>query len=164
MDNDEEDRSNNGSNSGQLLGSIATTLAVTPLEVVKIRQQSAGPPPLHNIPPTSFREVKVSLYPAGCGAVVLNNGLMDCVLPVERTCLARSLPSLPASQSITKMGSGGMMGMLLSIFQNEGFRRYSEIRTTRICTGDCVRRWSIRCFTSRCTTRYRCRRGGIMQP
>ena len=41
------------------LGSIITALAVTPLEVVKIRQQAAGAPQ-NNIPPTSFRGVKVS--------------------------------------------------------------------------------------------------------
>lgn len=41
------------------LGSIITALAVTPLEVVKIRQQAAGAPQ-NNIPPTSFRGIKVS--------------------------------------------------------------------------------------------------------
>ena len=39
------------------LGSIVTALAVTPLEVVKIRQQAAGAP--NTIAPTSFRGIKV---------------------------------------------------------------------------------------------------------
>ena len=39
------------------LGSIVTALAVTPLEVVKIRQQASGAQ--NNIAPTSFRGIKV---------------------------------------------------------------------------------------------------------
>jgi len=39
------------------LGSIVTALAVTPLEVVKIRQQASGAH--NNIAPTSFRGIKV---------------------------------------------------------------------------------------------------------
>ena len=39
------------------LGSIVTALAVTPLEVVKIRQQASGA--TNNIAPTSFRGIKV---------------------------------------------------------------------------------------------------------
>ena len=40
------------------LGSIVTALAVTPLEVVKIRQQAAGAQN-NTIAPTSFRGIKV---------------------------------------------------------------------------------------------------------
>ncbi|KAL7536148.1 hypothetical protein ACHAXR_006944 [Thalassiosira sp. AJA248-18] len=108
------------------VGSIVTALAVTPLEVVKIRQQAAGVVAQSTIAPTSFRGIKVEPCP-GCGTLVLNNGLMDCVLPVESTTsLLRS-----SSSSIPK--TGGTISTLLSIFRNEGSAGlYAGLRPTLV--------------------------------
>ena len=57
------------------VGSILTALAVTPLEVVKVRQQQQGSSSSRSLPSN------VSLCPRGCGTFVLNNGISDCVLP-----------------------------------------------------------------------------------
>ena len=50
------------------IGSIVTALAVTPLEVVKIRQQT-----------TATTKVARSACPS-CGTFILNNGLMECIV------------------------------------------------------------------------------------
>lgn len=54
-----------------------TALAVTPLEVVKVRQQMSNT----TITATSKIPSNVMPCPNGCGTFVLNNGIMDCVLP-----------------------------------------------------------------------------------
>ena len=59
------------------VGSILTALAVTPLEVVKVRQQQQGSASSS----TGSLPSNVSLCPRGCGTFVLNNGISDCVLP-----------------------------------------------------------------------------------
>jgi solute carrier family 25 protein 39/40 len=65
------------------VGSILTAVAVTPLEVVKVRQQQQVSATTTSS--TSFRNSSlpsnVSLCPRGCGTFVLNNGISDCVLP-----------------------------------------------------------------------------------
>ncbi|KAL7532519.1 hypothetical protein ACHAWF_010213 [Thalassiosira exigua] len=115
------------------IGSLATALAVTPLEVAKIRQQAAGAAS-SPLPPRApfgrgsggasssssaasmtFRGVKVgSSGPCpGCGAWVLNNGLMECAVPSAK------FPS-SASASSTAAESMGTLATLRSIFRSEG--------------------------------------------
>jgi solute carrier family 25 protein 39/40 len=62
------------------VGSIVTALAVTPLEVVKVRQQQQAYN-TRSTSTTSSLPSNVSLCPRGCGTFVLNNGISDCVLP-----------------------------------------------------------------------------------
>jgi len=62
------------------VGSIITALTVTPLEVVKVRQQAAAKvssPP--NMSPAAKNGLQ--LCPKGCGTFILNNGLTECLLP-----------------------------------------------------------------------------------
>eukprot|EP00978_Attheya_sp_CCMP212_P035186 scaffold151563_cov45-Attheya_sp.AAC.2 len=54
------------------IGAIVTSLAVTPLEVVKVRQQVSSS---NNVSHT------MTQCSRGCGTFVLNNGLMECLLP-----------------------------------------------------------------------------------
>jgi len=98
------------------IGSIVTALAVTPLEVVKVRQQMSRPA-------ASSLPSNVMPCPNGCGTFVLNNGIMDCVLP-------RSAVSFFDKQgryrdlikNSSKSGSSnlGTFGMLRRIFKQEG--------------------------------------------
>jgi solute carrier family 25 protein 39/40 len=94
------------------VGSIITALAVTPLEVVKIRQQS------HGVKPISYSNFSLrSLKSIGgvepcrvCGTIVMSNGLMECSIPVETTS-TRSAPQ----------HTSGTFRTLVSIFKHEGW-------------------------------------------
>ena len=93
------------------VGSTLTALLVTPLEVVKVRQQSAVSPP--RLPPN------VSLCPRGCGTFVLNNGLADCLLPRS------AVPYFDASTGQLKEkppagASRGTFSTIRRIFMKEG--------------------------------------------
>ncbi|KAL7470397.1 hypothetical protein ACHAXS_010621 [Conticribra weissflogii] len=114
------------------IGSLVTALAVTPLEVVKIRQQSAGSHPA--VQPT---RVRVEPCPRGCGGtIVLNNGLMECVVPkatVVSASAAASESSTWFPTSIFEPKSGGTIHTLLSIFRNEGWEGlYAGLRPTLV--------------------------------
>ncbi|KAL7456106.1 hypothetical protein ACHAWC_007612 [Mediolabrus comicus] len=99
------------------VGSIITALAVTPLEVVKIRQQSSGVRPIsyNNFSLKNIRGVEPC---RGCGTLVLNNGLMECSIPVESTSTTSIRPSTSASQATH---TSGTFRTLFSIFRNEGW-------------------------------------------
>lgn len=90
------------------VGSIITALAVTPLEVVKIRQQSSGVKPISysNFSLRSINNIRGVEPCRGCGTLVLNNGLMECSIPVETTSGART---------------SGTFRTLFSIFKHEGW-------------------------------------------
>lgn len=92
------------------VGSIITALAVTPLEVVKIRQQASGVKPMSY---SNFSLSGVELCRRGCGTLVFNNGLMECSIPVETTSIrSNATPSYHA---------GGTFSTLFSIFKREGW-------------------------------------------
>ena len=64
------------------------------------------------------------------GTLVLNNGLMDCVLPIESTPLRSSAT---AANTISKSSGGGTFATLFSIARNEGYTGlYAGIRPTLI--------------------------------
>lgn len=81
------------------IGSIVTALAVTPLEVVKVRQQTAPP-----------KATTVRPCPS-CGIFVLNNGLMECIVPRK---------SVPYVDKPKVIGNLGTFGTLRQIFVKEG--------------------------------------------
>ncbi|KAK1740691.1 mitochondrial carrier protein [Skeletonema marinoi] len=96
------------------VGSIITALAVTPLEVVKIRQQSAG------VKPMSYSNFSGIEPCRGCGTLVLNNGLMECSIPVETT-----------RSTIAPPHTSGTFRTLFSIFKHEGWSGiYAGLRPT----------------------------------
>ena len=100
------------------VGSIITALAVTPLEVVKIRQQSSGVRPMsyNNFSLKNIRGVEPC---RGCGTLVLNNGLMECSIPVESTSSTSIRPSTTSASAATH--TSGTFRTLFSIFRNEGW-------------------------------------------
>ena len=107
------------------VGSIITALAVTPLEVVKIRQQSSGVKPISysNFSLRSLNNIRGVEPCRGCGTLVLNNGLMECSIPVETTSTIRSTPHT----------TSGTFRTLFSIFKHEGWSGiYAGLRPTLI--------------------------------
>lgn len=107
------------------VGSIVTALAVTPLEVVKVRQQLSQPSPSSRMPSN------VMPCPNGCGTFVFNNGIMDCILPrsavpyfdkqghYRGTVLLTGVKN--ASKSLASNSKNlGTFGMLRRIFMQEG--------------------------------------------
>ena len=125
-----EDETSSSSSSSSLLiprilsgsiGSMAVALAVTPLEVVKIRQQMASSSSSSNIRPTSFRGVRVGCLQCG-STVILHNGLMECVLPLSTRT--------PATIGSRQMGT---LSTLVSIFKHEGIAGlYAGLRPTLV--------------------------------
>jgi solute carrier family 25 protein 39/40 len=112
------------------IGSIVTALAVTPLEVVKVRQQAESPSITLEQQPALPPKVKPC--PRGCGTFVFNNGLQEYVLPKSAvpyfdktgrlTEKARTScwPTTPASTS-PRSRPLGTFAMVRRIFANEGF-------------------------------------------
>ncbi|KAL3783653.1 hypothetical protein HJC23_004828 [Cyclotella cryptica] len=113
------------------VGSIVTALAVTPLEVVKIRQQSA----VSHTDFASRSQIKaVEPCPRGC-TVVFNNGLMECVVPkssifdVTSPNFSRSFNS--TQQTFLPRYTGGTLHTLSSICHYEGIAGlYAGLRPT----------------------------------
>ncbi|KAG7366653.1 mitochondrial carrier protein [Nitzschia inconspicua] len=120
------------------VGSTITALAVTPLEVVKVRQQAAGrgTPPAVTV--TAQNNVSAAVgegtaavsskkplpknvtpCPRGCGTFVLNTGLGEYLTPRNRCRFFDPVTgSLRQDQEITQ--SRGTLRMLRSIFVKEG--------------------------------------------
>ena len=121
------------------IGSIVTALAVTPLEVVKIRQQLSGAdaatPVTHHLHQTSIEKASIPQpCPRGC-TVVLNNGLMECVVPKSSVCEAIPFSRAfnHAQQAFTPRYNGGTLHTLMSIVHYEGVAGlYAGLRPTLV--------------------------------
>jgi len=110
------------------VGSIITALTVTPLEVVKVRQQAAGftpvgspplPTPVHaTLPPN----VSASPCPRGCGTFVLNTGLGEYLTSRNKAgYFDPNTGFLKQQKSVAEVSkSGGPIRIIRSIFMNEG--------------------------------------------
>eukprot|EP00934_Nitzschia_sp_Nitz4_P005743 Nitzschia sp. Nitz4//scaffold13_size275219//71213//72334//NITZ4_000857-RA/size275219-processed-gene-0.78-mRNA-1//1//CDS//3329535963//5733//frame0 len=110
------------------LGSTLTALVVTPLEVIKVRQQfqSPNPPPPPTPPPIPAGATKR----ACCGTFVLNNGLNDCVLPKNAVPYFNHQTG-QLKESARVSNSRGMFAMLRSIWATEGSAGiYAGLRPT----------------------------------
>jgi solute carrier family 25 protein 39/40 len=132
------------------IGSIITSLAVTPLEVVKIRIQantmesSAAYVSASTGTSTNRLPFNVQPCPQGCGTFVLNNGQMDCILPKNAVPffdqtgkLTRQARSTFTGANNTHMGRGfsqlGTFGMVRRIFIEEGINGiYAGLRPTLV--------------------------------
>jgi solute carrier family 25 protein 39/40 len=104
------------------IGSIVTALAVTPLEVVKIRQQLSGAESTTAHPHNhTNKTTAIHPCPRGC-TVILNNGLMEC--NIKSSLFEVSLPYTRSfnstHQTFVPRYNGGMMHTLLSIVHYEG--------------------------------------------
>jgi len=106
------------------IGAIVTSLAVTPLEVVKVRQQVSSSA---NVSQT------MTQCSRGCGTFVLNNGLMECILPksavpyfdpssgkatLPESCFSR----IRCNQTSNRINAstGGTFEVMGRIFRKEG--------------------------------------------
>mmetsp|Transcript_8279 Transcript_8279/g.20435 ORF Transcript_8279/g.20435 Transcript_8279/m.20435 type:complete len:428 (+) Transcript_8279:134-1417(+) len=111
------------------VGSAITALAVTPLEVVKVRQQAAGinlggSPPLPT--PLSVRDLPPNVHakpcPRGCGTFVLNTGLGEYL--TSRNIAGYFDPktgALKQQKFVAEVSkTGGPFRIIRSIFVNEG--------------------------------------------
>jgi solute carrier family 25, member 39/40 len=165
------------------VGSVLTSLLVTPLEVVKVRQQAMSfeqqqqqqqqvlrnPQHPSGVPISNSRSGSagmgsavtpspgsnsVSLCRRGCGTFVLNNGLIDCILPksavpyfdrttgllteaARGTLAAAASPadSTAAAQRNNKPNNkpAGTFAMLRRIFRREGLEGiYAGLRPTLV--------------------------------
>jgi solute carrier family 25 protein 39/40 len=108
------------------IGSTITALAVTPLEVVKVRQQAASSDPTRTsttnsvITKSPSRLPKnVQPCPRGCGTFVLSTGLGEYLTPKNKCrYFDPKTGVLRQHQDITS--SKGTLRMLRSIFMKEG--------------------------------------------
>lgn len=100
------------------VGSIVTALAVTPLEVVKIRQQTATTTTVASTTTPLARTACPS-----CGTFILNNGLMECVIS-RKSIPNAGIPKIAApllrGSAPTSTGAGTFT-VLRHIFATEGF-------------------------------------------
>ena len=98
------------------IGSIVTALAVTPLEVVKIRQQTAT---------TTTAATTTTLSRTACpscGTFILNNGLMECVIS-RNSIPSAGIPkiSAPLLRGSAPTSGNGTFAVMRHIFATEGF-------------------------------------------
>lgn len=99
------------------IGSLVTSLVVTPLDVVKVRLQASAAPHAEGGSPTS----KVVRCPRGCGTFVLFNGQMECVLPKSAVSFFDAAGNFAKQSSIKGSSELGTFAMIRRIFATEGF-------------------------------------------
>lgn len=106
------------------VGSAITAFAVTPLEVVKVRQQAAGFNPIGSRPVTASLPANVSASPCprGCGTFVLNTGLGEYLTSRNKAgYFDPKTGSLKQQKSVAEvLKTGGPLRIIRSIFMNEG--------------------------------------------
>ena len=110
------------------VGSAITALAVTPLEVVKVRQQAAGFSPVRSFPlqpPVTAslpQNVSASPCPRGCGTFVLNTGLGEYLTCRNKTGYFDPMTGAPKQERTVAevMKTGGPLRIIRSIFMHEG--------------------------------------------
>lgn len=109
------------------IGSTITALTVTPLDVVKVRQQAAGltpgnvaaaPVTSSTLPPNS----SVSPCPRGCGTFVLNTGLGEYLTSRHKAgYFDPKTGALKQEKSVAEvLETGGPFRIIRSIFVHEG--------------------------------------------
>lgn len=106
------------------VGSTITALAVTPLEVVKVRQQAypniGNALPLPTGPKSTPLPSNVTLCSRGCGTFVLSTGLGEYLTP--RSKCGYFDPTTGALKQTKEIAeSKGTFTMLRKIFVKEGF-------------------------------------------
>ena len=110
------------------VGSAITALTVTPLEVVKVRQQAAGfapvGSPIHQIPvnPNLPPTVSASARGRGCGTFVLATGLGEYLTCRDKTgYFDPKTGAIKQEKSVVEvLKTGGPLRIIRSIFMNEG--------------------------------------------
>jgi solute carrier family 25 protein 39/40 len=101
---------------------MITALAVTPLEVVKVRQQFAAAASSTSTNGGSNGQPvpnNVTRCPRGCGTFILNTGLGEYLTPKNK-CGYFDTATGALKQSTEITNSRGTLRMLRSIFKNEG--------------------------------------------
>jgi len=130
------------------IGSVLTSLLVTPLEVVKVRTQNEPPKKMATAVAGSPNKPSVVPCPRGCGTFVLFNGQLDCIVP--KTCVPyfdHTTGKLLASQQQQQQQAGvykalsssrarasvGTFAMIRRIFAQEGLSGiYAGLRPTLV--------------------------------
>jgi solute carrier family 25, member 39/40 len=120
------------------VGSILTSLIVTPLEVAKVRTQAMIPPPAAAAAGTikGARLISAPVCPNGC--MVLFNGHMDCFVTKESFPSAFCAPNggktaATATAVRPPTSPTGVFSVLRKIFVEEGFAGiYAGLRPTLI--------------------------------
>eukprot|EP00429_Kryptoperidinium_foliaceum_P017298 CAMPEP_0176029342 /NCGR_PEP_ID=MMETSP0120_2-20121206/14417_1 /TAXON_ID=160619 /ORGANISM="Kryptoperidinium foliaceum, Strain CCMP 1326" /LENGTH=376 /DNA_ID=CAMNT_0017362567 /DNA_START=119 /DNA_END=1249 /DNA_ORIENTATION=- len=98
------------------VGSMITALVVTPLEVVKVRQQFQTPTASEALSSAALKNVEKC---PSCGVFVFNNGLKECFLPRNAVPYFDPITgSLKPNPTVSS--SKGTLSMLRSIYQTEG--------------------------------------------
>lgn len=113
------------------VGAIITSFTVTPLEVLKIRQQQLVVAP--NVSEKGSRKSnglssavarQVIQRCSGCGTTVLmNNGLMDCVVEKQKIPYFNNAQSFKSANGFGGQNSNlSIMKLLRNIYKREGFQ------------------------------------------
>lgn len=100
------------------VGSLLTAVVVTPLEVVKVRQQFGSP--VSTVPGHGLVKLPPNVKPCpSCGVFVFNNGLRECLLPRSAVPYFDPLTGI-LKENLPVSRSNGTISMLRNIYKTEG--------------------------------------------